>query len=112
MKNDELKGAGNEAEHSRPPPVIHLSENDLRRHASLDDASLHPIESLLHFTMDLVEYLKTDCPELTYNLRDLTSSQAGFAVPEWAHALEESVPLDQVIRAAKLYLALGLAMPD
>jgi acetylornithine deacetylase len=56
----------------------------LRRHASLADASLHPIEGLLHFTMDLVGFLKTDCKELTYNLRDLTSSQAGFAVPEWA----------------------------
>ena len=55
-----------------------------RRHASLADASLHPVECLLQLTMSMVHELKNHHPKLTYNLRDLRSSQNGFAVPDWA----------------------------
>jgi acetylornithine deacetylase len=55
-----------------------------RRHASLADARFHPVESLLELTMALAQYLQSHHPPVTYNFRDLRSSQAGFAVPDWA----------------------------
>lgn len=78
-----------------------------RRHASLADSCGNPVESLLRFTLNLVQYLKESRPSLTYNLRDLTSSQSGFAVPDWAnvfidiHVPPEMESLDDLVAAIR-----------
>lgn len=79
-----------------------------RRHASLAEPCGNPVESLLRFTLNLVQFLKEYQPALTYNLRDLTSSQSGFAVPDWAnviidvHIPPELESVEELIAAVQL----------
>jgi acetylornithine deacetylase len=53
-----------------------------RMHASLANLSQNPIDSMLRLLLKISHYLETDRPEMVYNIRELSSSKAGFAVPD------------------------------
>lgn len=53
-----------------------------RMHASLANLSQNPIDSMLKLLLRISHYLEQQRPELVYNIRDLNSSHAGFAVPD------------------------------
>ena len=57
-----------------------------RIHASLANRDHNPIESMLQLLLHISHYLVNDRPEGVYNIRDLLSTQAGFAVPDWCEA--------------------------
>jgi len=57
-----------------------------RVHASLASQSQNPIESMLHILIQISHYMVQNRPEGVYNIRDILSTQAGFAVPEWCEA--------------------------
>lgn len=59
-----------------------ISTRGRRMHASLANMSQNPIESMLHILLKISHYIGNDRPEMVYNIRELSSSQAGFAVPE------------------------------
>lgn len=53
-----------------------------RMHASLANLSQNPIDSMLRLLLRISHFLEQRHPELVYNIRDLNSSHAGFAVPD------------------------------
>lgn len=57
-----------------------------RMHASLARQGENPIENMLRFLLRLTRYIETDRPEIVYNIRDLSSSQTGFTVPDRCNA--------------------------
>jgi acetylornithine deacetylase len=57
-----------------------------RVHASLASQSQNPIECMLHILIQISHYMVQKRPEGVYNIRDILSTQAGFAVPEWCEA--------------------------
>ena len=57
-----------------------------RVHASLASQSQNPIECMLHILMQITHYIAENRPEGVYNIRDILSTQAGFAVPDWCEA--------------------------
>ncbi|MEJ5348328.1 MAG: M20/M25/M40 family metallo-hydrolase [Desulfosoma sp.] len=73
-----------------------------RRHASMANRSTHPAESLLHFLLRLLHYWEERWPEVIPNIRDLSSSSAGFVVPDYCEAwldvhLPPTLPLGEII---------------
>jgi acetylornithine deacetylase len=65
---------------------IQISTRGRRVHASLASQSQNPIESMLHILLQISHYMVQNRPEGVYNIRDILSTQAGFAVPEWCEA--------------------------
>ena len=61
---------------------VQVSSRGKRRHASLADKELNPVDALLRFLLDLSTYFEERYPKIIYNIRDLFSSRSGFAVPE------------------------------
>ena len=61
---------------------MQIQTNGKRLHASLADAGRNPIEALLRLILQISQYVGNKRPELVYNVRDLYSSQAGYAVPD------------------------------
>jgi acetylornithine deacetylase len=61
---------------------IRISTTGKRMHASLATAGQNPVEALLRLLIRLSRYFTEERPELVYNIRDLSSSRSGFAVPE------------------------------
>jgi acetylornithine deacetylase len=61
---------------------IQITTRGRRLHASLAKRNRNAIEVMLQHVLRLTQYLETRHPELTYNIRDLSSNPAGFAVPE------------------------------
>ena len=59
-----------------------VSSRGKRRHASLADKELNPVDALLRFLLDLSTYFEKRYPQIIHNIRDLSSSRSGFAVPE------------------------------
>jgi acetylornithine deacetylase len=57
-----------------------------RVHASLANRRLNPIDSMLRLLLKLSQHIEDQWPQMVYNLRELSSSQAGFAVPERCNA--------------------------
>lgn len=57
-----------------------------RVHASLAHLGQNPIEAMLRLLLRMTKYLETRRPEVVYNIRDLESSQSGFAVPDRCNA--------------------------
>lgn len=53
-----------------------------RMHASLANLRQNPIDSMLRLLLKISHYIETERPEMVYNIRELSSSQAGFAVPD------------------------------
>jgi acetylornithine deacetylase len=65
---------------------IQISTRGRRLHASLAKRNRNAIEIMLRHMLRLTQALESRYPELTYNIRDLTSNPAGFAVPERCEA--------------------------
>lgn len=57
-----------------------------RKHASLANRGQNPVETVLRSLVRIGEYIAANRPEMVYNIRDLSSSRAGFAVPERCNA--------------------------
>ena len=65
---------------------MQLTARGKRRHASLAKGRINPVESMLRTLLALTHYMDARHPEAVYNIRDLLTSQSGFAVPEWCQA--------------------------
>ena len=65
---------------------IQINTLGRRMHASLSNVGQNPIEGMLRLILQISQYLEKKQPELAYNIRDLFSSQAGFAVPDRCEA--------------------------
>ncbi len=65
---------------------MQLTTRGKRRHASLAEKHFNPVEGMLQTLLALTHYMNANRPEAVYNIRDLSTSQSGFAVPEWCHA--------------------------
>lgn len=81
---------------------IHITTSGKRVHASLANPGQSPVEAMLRLLLRLSRHF-TECrPELVYNIRDLSSSQSGFAVPErsdvWIDVhLPPTAPMGEII---------------
>lgn len=60
----------------------HITTHGRRLHASLADRGHNPIQAMLHLLLKVSHHLEAERPEIVYNVRDLSSSRSGFAVPE------------------------------
>jgi acetylornithine deacetylase len=83
---------------------IQITTRGRRLHASLAKRSRNAIEVMLHHMLRLTQHLETNYSELTYNIRDLSSNPAGFAVPERCEAwldihLPPSAPIGEILAA-------------
>lgn len=58
-----------------------------RRHAAMAGHEYNAIFSMLHMLLKLAEWVEHDHPEAILNIRDLHSSESGFAVPDRCAAL-------------------------
>ena len=65
---------------------MELSTSGKRVHASLADPANNAIRSMLRILMGLTDHLDRSRRDLVYNIRDVSSSQAGFAVPDRCEA--------------------------
>lgn len=65
---------------------LEITTRGKRMHASLARQGENPIENMLRFLLRLSRYIETDRPEIVYNIRDLSSSQTGFTVPDRCNA--------------------------
>ena len=65
---------------------IQLSTRGMRRHASLANRGHNAVEGMLRLLLRMSRYLEEERPEFVYNIRDLVSSRAGFAVPDRCEA--------------------------
>ena len=65
---------------------VQLSVKGKRVHASLASRDQNPIETMLGLLLHISHYMVNDRPEVIYNIRNLLSTQAGFAVPDWCEA--------------------------
>jgi acetylornithine deacetylase len=61
---------------------MELSTTGRRVHASLANAGFNAIRSMLQVLMGLTTHLEKTRQDVIYNIRDMNSSQAGFAVPD------------------------------
>ena len=73
-----------------------------RMHASLANKDQNPIDAMLRFLLKITHYIENERPEMVYNLRDLSSSHAGFAVPDRCDAwldvhLPPTAPVGEII---------------
>ena len=74
---------------------ILLSARGTRQHASLAKRRHNAVEVMLQTILRLTHQLETKHPHINYNIRDLFSSNSGFAVPERCEAwLDLHVPPD------------------
>ncbi len=81
---------------------IRISATGKRMHASLATAGQNPVEALLRLLIRLSRYYTEVRPELVYNIRDLSSSRSGFAVPERCDAwldvhLPPTAPIGEIV---------------
>lgn len=60
----------------------HITTRGTRMHASLANLGQNPIDSMLRVLLKLSHHIETQLPEMVYNIRELNSSHAGFAVPD------------------------------
>ncbi len=57
-----------------------------RKHASLAHRGGNPVEVMMHTITRISQYMENQRPELVFNIRDVFTSQSGFAVPERCEA--------------------------
>jgi acetylornithine deacetylase len=81
---------------------VQITTRGKRMHASLANKGQNAINAMLRFLLKLAHYIETDRPEMVYNIRDLSSSQAGFAVPDRCDAwldihLPPTAPVGEII---------------
>jgi len=65
---------------------IQVCTRGKRVHASLAKRGKSPVEVMMHVIMRISQFMERERPGLVYNIRDLFSSPAGFAVPERCEA--------------------------
>ena len=53
-----------------------------RRHAAMSGKDTNAIHAMLRYLLQLEDYIDTNEPETVLNIRDLHSSESGFAVPD------------------------------
>lgn len=73
-----------------------------RKHPSFASRHQNPIESMLRLILKITRYMEMERPQFVYNIRDLFSSQVGFAVPDRCEAwldvhVPPSTPLGDII---------------
>ena len=72
---------------------IQISTEGARVHASLADAASNAVQVLLNVLLRISQHIQHKRPELGFNIRDLYSSQSGFASPDYCEAwLDLHVP--------------------
>lgn len=72
---------------------IQVSTRGVRRHASCAGPEHNAVQRMLTVLGSLTEQLGREWPEVIYNIRDMSSSEAGFAVPDRCEAwLDLHVP--------------------
>jgi acetylornithine deacetylase len=89
---------------------IQASTRGRPMHASLANPGKNPVEAMLRLISRITRYLASRRPEVVYNIRDLFSSQAGFAVPDrceaWLDAhLPPSAPAGEILLELEEILA-------
>ena len=65
---------------------VQLTSRGQRRHASLAGQQPGAVEVLLQHMLRLTQHMAEAHPDINYNIRDLFSNRAGFAVPEQCEA--------------------------
>jgi len=66
-----------------------------RRHAAMSDRDTNAIRAMLRFLIQLEDRIEKNEPETVLNIRDLHSSESGFAVPDrCAAAVDLHIPPD------------------
>ena len=65
---------------------MQLATRGHRRHASLANQLDNPVETMLRTLLAITRHLTDHRTEGIYNIRDLLTSQSGFAVPDWCEA--------------------------
>ncbi|MDG5816750.1 M20/M25/M40 family metallo-hydrolase [Chitinispirillales bacterium ANBcel5] len=71
-----------------------------RRHAALSDHQFNAIRAMLRFLLNLEEYVESSKPHAALNIRDLHSSESGFAVPDsCAVSIDFHIPPDYSTRS-------------
>ncbi len=81
---------------------IQITTSGKRMHASLANPGNSPVEAMLRLLLRISRHIGEKRPDLVYNIRDLSSSRSGFAVPERCDAwldihLPPSAPLGEII---------------
>lgn len=67
-----------------------------RRHAAMSDRETNAIRALLRFLLQVEDRIENEDPETVLNIRDLHSSESGFAVPDrCAASLDLHIPPDR-----------------
>ncbi|MFW5855321.1 MAG: M20 family metallopeptidase [Thermodesulfobacteriota bacterium] len=82
---------------------VQVETRGRRMHASMAGRRDNAIEALLQVMLRISRYMEQRRPEAVYNIRDLFSSRAGFAVPERCEAwldlhLDPAAPIGEVMR--------------
>ncbi len=57
-----------------------------RKHASLAGSGENAVEAMLRVLLEILKYLGSKRKEAVYNIRDISSSKAGFVVPDHCEA--------------------------
>jgi acetylornithine deacetylase len=66
-----------------------------RRHAAMSDRETNAIHAMLRFLVQLEDRIENEEPDTVLNMRDLHSSESGFAVPDrCAAAIDLHIPPD------------------
>jgi acetylornithine deacetylase len=81
---------------------LQLTTTGERMHASMARMTDNAVEVMLRLILDISRHLQTERPDLVYNIRDLFSAQAGFAVPDRCDAsidlhLPAAAPIGEII---------------
>ena len=86
-----------------------------RRHAAMSDRDTNAIHAMLRFLVQLEDRIENDEPASVLNIRDLHSSESGFAVPDCcAVAVDLHIPPDVSVRdySARLKIFVEEALSE
>jgi acetylornithine deacetylase len=89
---------------------VELSATGVRAHASMAQAKHNAVSVLLETLLGLTSFVEKHYPAAIYNIRDVHSSEAGFAVPDRCSAsvdlhLPPDAPVGTVLVALEEHLA-------
>jgi acetylornithine deacetylase len=81
---------------------LQISTTGKRMHASIANMRQNPIESMLRLILKITHHIVQERPQTVYNIRDLFSSQVGFAAPDRCEAwldvhMPPTAPIGKVI---------------
>lgn len=80
---------------------VQITATGRRVHASLANLSRNPVETVMRSVLRIGEYVAARRPDMVYNIRDLSTSRSGFAVPDRCTAfldihLPPSAPIGEI----------------